>query len=382
MRLPKKKGTARVTALALALGVVGVLVTALPAWAATPTVTQVSPTSGVRGTVVTVTGTDFQNTTVTAVSIGGVSAPFTITGPTTLTATVPCGVATANNLDVRVTNSFGQSPVASPADEFDVLASLAPTITSFTPTSGPVGTSVTITGTNLCGATVVFNATSAVNVTVNSATSVTAVVPVGATTGPIRVTTPTFSQVSSTANYVVAAAPTITSFTPTSGNVGTSVVITGTNLTGVTAVRFNGVTATFSSNTATSVTAVVPSGATTGKVSLTTPGGTATSTADFTVTTAPVARTIAGFGFQPHSRVSGQVNVSNGITACRSMVRVAIQKQKNGGWKWADTTATTSSGSFKTYIPPSNGTFRAKVNQFTLVNGVVCGGATSNTVHS
>ena len=49
MRLPKKKGTARVTALALAFGVVGVLVTALPAWAATPTVTQVSPTSGVRG---------------------------------------------------------------------------------------------------------------------------------------------------------------------------------------------------------------------------------------------------------------------------------------------------------------------------------------------
>ena len=163
---------------------------------------------------------------------------------------------------------------------------------------------------------------------------------------------------------------------------GTSVVITGTNLTGVTAVKFNGVTATFSTNTATSVTAVVPTGATTGKISVTTPGGTATSTTDFTVTTAPVARTISGFGFQPNSRVSGQVNVSSGLTACRSMVRVVIQKQKNGGWKWADTTATTSSGSFKTYIPPSNGTFRAKVNQFTLVNGVVCGGATSNTVHS
>ena len=183
MRFPKKKVSARATALALALGVVGVLVTALPAWAATPTVTAVTPTSGVRGTVVTVTGTDFQNTTVTAVSIGGASAPFTVTGPTTLTATVPCGVATANDVAVRVTNSFGQSSDTA-ADDFDVLASLAPTITSFTPTSGPVGTSVTITGTNLCGATVVFNATSAVTVTVNSATSVTAVVPVGATTGP------------------------------------------------------------------------------------------------------------------------------------------------------------------------------------------------------
>ena len=50
--------------------------------------------------------------------------------------------------------------------------------------------------------------------------------------------------------------------------------------------------------------------------------------------------------------------------------------------KWADTTATTSSGSYKTYIPPSNGQFRARVNQFTLVNGVVCGANTSNVVHS
>jgi hypothetical protein len=47
-----------------------------------------------------------------------------------------------------------------------------------------------------------------------------------------------------------------------------------------------------------------------------------------------------------------------------------------------DTTATTASGSFKTYIPPSNGKFRAKVNQLTLANGVVCGADTSNVVHS
>jgi hypothetical protein len=264
---------------------------------------------------------------------------------------------------------------------FDVTAPTAPTITSFLPVSGPVGTNVVITGTNLCGATVMFNATNAVNVTVTSATSVTAVVPVGATTGPIRVTTPGFAQVSSSTNYTVAAAPTITSFTPTSGPVGTSVVITGTNLTGVTAVRFNGLTATFSANTATSVTAVVPSSATTGKVSLTTPGGIATSTADFTVTTAPLARSVT-FGFQPNSRVAGQVSVTNGLAACRSLVPVIIQKQTGGAWKWVDTTATRKSGSFKTYIPPSNGNFRAKINQITLANGVVCGAGTSSVVHS
>jgi hypothetical protein len=137
----------------------------------------------------------------------------------------------------------------------------------------------------------------------------------------------------------------------------------------------------FTTSTATSVTATVPSGATTGKITVTTPGGTATSATDFTVTTAPLARSVT-FGFDPHSRVSGQVNVTNGPAACRSLVPVIIQKQNGGAWKWVDTTATRKTGSFKTYIPPSNGNFRAKVNQITLANGVVCAKSTSNTVHS
>jgi hypothetical protein len=76
------------------------------------------------------------------------------------------------------------------------------------------------------------------------------------------------------------------------------------------------------------------------------------------------------------------VNVTSGLAACRSHLPVVIQKLKNNDWKWVDTTATTGSGSYKTYIPPSNGKFRAKVNQITLANGVVCGGSTSNVVHS
>lgn len=82
-----------------------------------------------------------------------------------------------------------------------------------------------------------------------------------------------------------APAPTITSFTPTSGVIGTVVTIDGTNLGGTTLVKFNGVAATtFSVVSATRVTAKVPTGATTGKVSVTTPSGTATSTGNFTVT--------------------------------------------------------------------------------------------------
>jgi hypothetical protein len=80
-------------------------------------------------------------------------------------------------------------------------------------------------------------------------------------------------------------APTITGFDPTSGPVGTVVTITGTELGGTTAVKFNGVSATtFVVTSPTSVQATVPTGATTGPVSVTTPVGTATSTNSFTVT--------------------------------------------------------------------------------------------------
>ena len=79
-------------------------------------------------------------------------------------------------------------------------------------------------------------------------------------------------------------APTITSFNPISGPVGTLVTITGTNLTGATSVSFHGTTATsFTVVNATQITATVPSGATSGTIAVTTPGGTATSSASFTV---------------------------------------------------------------------------------------------------
>ena len=71
------------------------------------------------------------------------------------------------------------------------------------------------------------------------------------------------------------AKPAITALSPTSGMVGASVTITGTNLSSATSVKFNGTAATsVSANTATSVTAVVPTGATTGNVTVTTSAGT------------------------------------------------------------------------------------------------------------
>jgi hypothetical protein len=80
------------------------------------------------------------------------------------------------------------------------------------------------------------------------------------------------------------AAPVITTFSPASGNVGTPVTITGMHLDGATKVTFNGTTATITSANPTTIVVPVPSGATTGKIAVTTPGGTATSATSFKVT--------------------------------------------------------------------------------------------------
>jgi hypothetical protein len=83
-------------------------------------------------------------------------------------------------------------------------------------------------------------------------------------------------------------APVITGFTPTSGDIGSVVTISGTNFTGTTAVTFGGVPAgQFAVVSDTSISATVPPGATTGRIRVTTGGGTATSVSDFTVGSPP-----------------------------------------------------------------------------------------------
>lgn len=79
-------------------------------------------------------------------------------------------------------------------------------------------------------------------------------------------------------------APTISGFSPTSGGVGTSVTITGTNFTGASAVSFNNQGATFSVVSSTQINATVPNCSSSGQVRVTTAGGTATSSGSFTVT--------------------------------------------------------------------------------------------------
>src|SRR5262249_12262175 len=146
---------------------------------------------------------------------------------------------------------------------------LEPTIASFTPASGPAGTSVTITGSALSGATaVVFNGVNASSFTVDSDTQIRAVVPVGATTGSIAVTTSNGTAIAAESYTVVSGfLPTITSFSPPSGGVGALVTISGQNLSGATSVTFGGTSATFTiSNSGRRISAVVPAGAANGPI--------------------------------------------------------------------------------------------------------------------
>ena len=239
-----------------------------------PTISGLQPSSGPEGATVVVAGTNL--TGASALSFNGTAATFTVNSATQITATVPTGATTGK---VSVTTPNG---AATSSTNFTVTT--APTITSFAPTSGPVGTSVVITGANLTGATALTLNGTAATYTVNSATQITATVPSGAATGKFSVTTPG-GTASSASNFTVTAPPTISSFTPTSGPVATPVIISGTNFTGATAVTLNGTPATFTVNSGTQITATIPTGATTGKFSVTTPLGSATSANSFTVNT-------------------------------------------------------------------------------------------------
>jgi len=83
-------------------------------------------------------------------------------------------------------------------------------------------------------------------------------------------------------------APTVTGFSPTGGCIGTQVTITGTNFTGATQVRFNGVLAAFTVVNSTTITATVPAGASSGLISVTNASGTGSSANAFTVNTTPI----------------------------------------------------------------------------------------------
>lgn len=165
-----------------------------------------------------------------------------------------------------------------------------------TPDAGPIGQSVTIHGTGFSATavqnTVSFNGTSA-TVSSASTTKLVVTVPSGATTGTVSVTSPNGSDTSDGPFTVTAGtgAPTITSFSPTSAVAGTSITITGTNFETASPTNnrpyFNRSVTGATAATTTTVTAAVPSGAGSGRISVKTPAGTAVSIDDIIIPPSP-----------------------------------------------------------------------------------------------
>jgi uncharacterized repeat protein (TIGR03803 family) len=179
---------------------------------------------------------------------------------------------------------YGDTDRGGPNNDVGVFYSLnigAAEFARLQPTSGKVGSSVGIFGQGFTGTKAVsFNG---VNATPRSVTDtyLTVTVPSGAKTGTVTVVRPS-GNLKSLQQFKVT--PTISSFSPSSGKVGTIVTINGTGLTQTTKVTFGVKAATFKFISDSKVTATVPSGATTGKITVTTAGGSATSSGTFTVT--------------------------------------------------------------------------------------------------
>jgi hypothetical protein len=271
----------------------GVNFTVKPTAPPPPTISSLTPASAAVGAGVTIAGTNFGSSQGTStVTFNGLAATTTSWNATSIVAFVPSG-ATTGNVVVTVAG------VTSNAVAFTVLP--IPTIASLSPTAGPAGTAVTITGTNFGAtqgtSTVAFNGTLATPTSWGS-TSIVVSVPTGATTGNVVVTASGFA--SNGVPFTIP--PSITSLSPTSGPVGTLITITGTNFgaffQGTSTITFNGTAASPTSWSDTSIVVPVPSGATTGNVVVGARGFASNgvlftvTTPDFSLSTAPSSVTV------------------------------------------------------------------------------------------
>ena len=167
-----------------------------------PTVTSVSPntgpSSGVPATFVTITGTNFiVGGSGMTVKFGSTATTnFTVTSTTTINVIAPAH--SAGTVDVVVTTPGGSSPISA-ADQFTFEGATVPVVTSVSPSSGPTGTVVVITGSGFTGVScpggITFGGVAAANdgsCVVNNDSTITAKVPANAPGGTIdvRVTGP------------------------------------------------------------------------------------------------------------------------------------------------------------------------------------------------
>jgi hypothetical protein len=209
------------------------------------------------------------------VRIGNVIASFVeVISPTEMRVRFP--VATSGTVTLQAWGGISTTGT--------VLSILPPPqVRTVGPSPAAVGETVTVTGRDFTGITTMrIGETIITDYRIVNATTITFVVPRGATTSTISVRG-TGGTTTSTTTLGIIPPPIIRSFTPNNGSAGQLITLTGDEFTGATAVRFGNTTATFSvSPDGRSIQAIVPGGVVTGAtVSVTTRGGTAVSTQPF-----------------------------------------------------------------------------------------------------
>jgi hypothetical protein len=282
MRASPKKRVAAVGSIVGVLLLAGVLVAA-PASAATGFT--FGPASGEVGDTITLTATGGAFVSISSVTFNGVSAAPSATSGAAITANVP---ASATDGPIRIVDS---GTTLTSATSFDVI--LATSVTAVSPVCDITGGgSVTFTGPDMASVSAISFGGTAQPVFTPSATSVIADVPAGAPAGTLTVTITNAAGPGTTQLFNGACSQTITSFSPTSGPVGTTVLITGTNFpaSGACDVYFGATKATTGlvNGTGTQITTVVPVGAVTGQVrAFCGATGAAAASTNFTVTAVP-----------------------------------------------------------------------------------------------
>jgi len=256
-----------------------------------------------------------------------------------------------------------------------VSAATAGTISTVSPVSGPVGATVTITGTGFGASqgtsTVTFNGTSSGTASSWSDTGITVTVPSGATTGDVVVTVG--GVASNGVTFMVTVPPSITSLSPSSGAVGTFLTITGGDFgasQGTSTVTANGTSAGTAANwNATSITITVPTGATTGNVVVTV-GGLASNGISFTVTAVPSITSVS-----PASGTAGtQVTVAgSNFGSAQGTGVVWLGSTRGTVVSWSDTqvVATVAAGSASGAVRVQQGGAWSNEVAFPVANATV-----------
>ena len=197
----------------------------------------------------------------------------------------------------------GESPASSVAPP-PASATLA--IAAFTPASGGVGSVVSVTGSGFTGLQDARVGSIDAAFTVVSDTQLQLTVPAGAQTGRIELTAPGRSVLSGT-DFTIVLVPQLTSISPSSVLPGARVTLNGFNLDRVTRVRLNAMVLPIVSQSAGAITVTVPSGVTTGRITLDDGSGSRLQSQQLTIA-APMTLT----SFTPTSIVTGQTLTING----------------------------------------------------------------------